>query len=512
MCVAMMAIANLQYAWTLFTTPLTRQYGVPLAVVQIAFSTFVLAETWLVPFEGFLVDRLGPRLVLTVGGVLVGLGWIGSGSMSPTVQWVWVWYTIGGLGAGAVYGACLGIVVKWFPDRRGLCAGLVAGSYGVGAALTILPISNMIRSSGYQQTFLVWGIVQGAITIGCAMLISAPPPGWRPEGWRVSRTRQNRYDLEPIRLTSTERWPWVRPGGMVTTPSFWLLYVIMTLMGFTGLVITANLEPIARQYHVANVVVLFGFTALQMALQVDRILNGVTRPFWGWASDRIGRYNAMVIAFAFQALTILVWMLFLGQPLLLIVLSGIAFFTWGEIYSLFPAAVGDLFGSRYATTNYGVVYTSKGTASLFVPVAAVVATQLGGNWAPVFAAMAGCAAVATLLTLFWLKPAAQRTIMGPLIRLLREPVATGGQLHIGLAHGLRAAILQGQLRPGLRLPPERDLAAALGLQRATVAAAYETLRFEGLLSLHGASAGPIVEGRRQVQALPAAATSPIRRA
>jgi OFA family oxalate/formate antiporter-like MFS transporter len=512
MCVAMMAIANLQYAWTLFTTPLTKQYGVPLATVQIAFSTFVLAETWLVPFEGFLVDRLGPRLVLSVGGILVGLGWIGSGYLSPSVQWVWIWYTIGGLGAGAVYGACLGIVVKWFPDRRGLCAGLVAGSYGVGAALTILPISNMIKSAGYQQAFLVWGIVQGVVTIACALVISAPPSGWRPPGWRVSRVRQNRYDVEPIRVSTTDRPFRVHLGGMVTTPSFWLLYLIMTLMGVTGLVITANLEPIARHYHVANVVVVFGFTALQLALQLDRILNGVTRPFWGWASDHIGRYNAMVIAFGFQALTILVWMLFLGQPILLIVLSGIAFFTWGEIYSLFPAAIGDLFGPRYATTNYGLVYTSKGTASLFVPVAAAVATQFGTDWAPVFAAMAGCAAVATLLTLFWLKPAAQRTIMGPLIRLLREPAASGGQLHVGLAHGLRAAILQGQLRPGLRLPPERDLAAALGFQRATVAAAYEALRFEGLLSLHGAAAGPIVEGRRQVQALPSGAASPIRRA
>src|SRR5215471_401074 len=230
MCVAMMAIANLQYAWTLFTTPLTRQYGVSLAEVQIAFSAFVLAETWLVPFEALLVDRFGPRLILVTGGALVGLGWIGSGAFSPTVEWVWAWYTIGGLGAGAVYGGCIGTAMKWFPDRRGVAAGLVAGSYGVGAALTIVPIANMIQSSGVQSTFVLWGAVQGVVTIVCALVVTAPPSGWLPAGWTPSPVRQSRHDLPPIRFGPAGI------GGMVAKPSFWLLYVIMTLMGFTGLV------------------------------------------------------------------------------------------------------------------------------------------------------------------------------------------------------------------------------------------------------------------------------------
>src|SRR5262245_20907567 len=281
MCVAMMAVANLQYAWTLFTSPLTRHYGVPLAVVQVAFTAFVLAETWLVPFEGFLVDRLGPRVVLGAGGLLAGLGWVGSGLLAPTIQWVWVWYTIGGLGAGAVYGGCMGMAVKWFPDRRGLCAGLVAGSYGVGAALTVIPINNMIHSSGYQNAFAAWGDIQGLVTIACAAIISAPPPGWAPPGWRASAVRPSRLDLPPLRLGGRGL------GGMVAKPSFWLLYLIMTLMGFTGLVITAQIEPIASYYHVDDVVMAFGLTALVMAIQIDRILNGLTRPFWGWVSDHI---------------------------------------------------------------------------------------------------------------------------------------------------------------------------------------------------------------------------------
>jgi OFA family oxalate/formate antiporter-like MFS transporter len=486
MCVAMMAIANLQYAWTLFTSPLASHYHVSLAAVQVAFSAFVLAETWLVPVEGFLVDRIGPRLVLVAGALLVGLGWIGTGRLAPSVEWVWAWYTVGGLGAGAVYGCCMGIAVKWFPDRRGLCAGLVAGSYGVGAALTVIPIANMIKASGFQDTLLVWGVVQGLVTLACAAVISAPPAGWLPHSWRPSQVRQTRHDVPPIRVS--------RRGvtGMVAQPSFWLLYVVMTLMGFTGLVITAQIEPIARFYKVDHVVILLGLTALILAIQIDRVLNGLTRPFWGWVSDRIGRYNAMAVAFGGQALTILVWIQFLDHPVLLIVLSGLAYFTWGEIYSLFPAAVGDLFGRRYATTNYGLLYTSKGVAAIFAgPVAALVVSQFAGDWVPVFVAMAACAAVAAAMTLLWLKPAAQRTLMEPLLRLLRAPGTGGRDLDAGLAHAFRSAILQGRLRAGQRLPADRELASALGVGRAAVQSAYDVLGSEGLLD-HLGGGGPVV--------------------
>jgi OFA family oxalate/formate antiporter-like MFS transporter len=490
MCVAMMATANLQYAWTLFTTPLQKHYGVSLATVQVAFSAFTIAETWLVPFEGWLIDKRGPRLILLAGGLLVGIGWIGSGMFSPSIETLWLWYTVGGIGAGAVYGGCVGTAIKWFPDHRGLCAGLVAGSYGVGTALTILPISRMIDASGYQYAFIVWGAIQGLVTMACAIFITSPQSDWRPRGFRPTvsgRVRQSPYDVEPVRVTLGRGGWWrrlagVRIHGMVAKPAFYALYLIMILMAFSGLVLTADLSAIAIHYKVDDVVVVFGLTALVLAIQVDRVLNGVTRPIWGWVSDRIGRYNSMAIAFTLQAVTIVVWMQFLDRPLLLVLLSGFAFFTWVEIYSLFPATVGDLFGRRYAATNYGLLYTAKGVASIFAaPAAALLVDRFHGSWAPVFTVMAACGALAALLVLVWLRPLAQRTIMEPLLRLLASGAHGREGVPLRLAKAMRSTIQQGALAPGLRLPPARQLASVLGVSRNTVSAVYELLDDEGWL-------------------------------
>jgi MFS transporter, OFA family, oxalate/formate antiporter len=405
MVVAMMAIANLQFAWTLFTKPLQLHYHVSLAAVQVAFSAFILTETWLVPVEGYLIDRLGPKLVLGVGGVLVGLGWIGPALWAPNVAAVIAWYALGGVGAGAVYGGCVGTAIKWFPDHRGLCTGLVAAGYGVGTALTAIPIAGLIKSSGYQQAFLLWGIIQGAVIVLTALVISHPAPGWTPAGWAEKQARLARV----VRMSNRE----VAPPAMVRKNSFWALYVMMMLMAFTGLVLPADLAAIADTYKVSDVHVAFGLTAIVLAIEVDRILNGVSRPVWGWISDRIGRENAMFASFLIQAVLIVAWIGLLRNPLWFVIMSGLVYFTWANIYSLFPAAVGDLYGPRYATTNYGLLYTSKGVASLFAgPVTALIATQFGRGWLPIFFVMAGCALAAAAMDLLWLKPAVRRATSG----------------------------------------------------------------------------------------------------
>lgn len=400
--IAMMAIANLQYAWTLFTTPLTQSLSATLAAVQIAFAAFVLAETWLVPFEGALVDHIGPRAVIMAGGVLVGLGWIGSG-LTHSLWGLYISYALGGIGAGAVYGACIGHALKWFPDHRGLCAGVVAGAYGIGTAITVAPIAAMIRASGYAHTFVVWGFIQGIIVLVMGLFIVRPPAGWVPAGWTEEREAAIRARVNTSAADMS-------PGQMVRQPSFWVIYLMMALMAFTGLVVTAQLKPIAHFYQVEKVVVAFGMTALILAIQLDRILNGVTRPFWGWVSDHIGRENTMFIAFGLQSLTIIALLQLIHHPIWFIVLSGLAFFSWGEIFSLFPSVTGDLFGKQYATTNYGIVYTAKGLASIFAGPVAALARQAAGSWVPVFWAMVICSAVDAILALVLLKPLARRTV------------------------------------------------------------------------------------------------------
>jgi OFA family oxalate/formate antiporter-like MFS transporter len=403
--IAMLAISNLQYAWTVFTLPLRTALHASLPEIQVAFSTFILAETWLVPFEGGLIDWLGPRLLLVIGGVLVGVGWIGAG-MARSVTGLIVFYTIGGVGAGAVYGGAVGNALKWFPDHRGLCVGLTSGAYGIGTALTVLPISKMIKSSGYAHTLIVWGIIQGIVVIVAALMLSKPPAGWVPEEWRArGRDAQTRPQAK-VRMSSVDMTPW----QMLRTGSFYVVYVMMALVAFGGLVVTAQISPIARHYGVANVPVLFGITALVLAIQLGRVTNGLTRPFFGWVSDHIGRENTMFIAFLSEALAVFGLLHLIHRPVLFIVLTGLTFFAWGEIFSLFPSIIGDLYGREWATTNYGITYTAKGVASIFAGPVAALASVATGKWVGVFWAMILCDVIAAALALVWLKPLAGRTI------------------------------------------------------------------------------------------------------
>lgn len=390
---ATVAAANLQYCWTLLAEPLAHDHGVSLGRVQIAFSLFIIAQTWLLPIEGWFVDRLGPRVVFFIAGICVGFGWIGTAHFADSIQAVWMWYLLGGVGVGIIYGGGLGIVVKWFPDRRGLVAGIAAACYGSGTLLTITPISRAITSSGYRDAILTWGIVLGVVCCLAALFLRTPPssaPTKRAVNDRVLQTGRSFPPLAVLRL-----------------PTFWALYCSTTLMSFTGLVITAQLGPIATDYGADTKTIAFGATALTIAIQVDRILNGISRPIWGWISDRIGRYLAMTCAFTFQTVGILVWICFIDSPILFILCSGFVYVGWSEIYSMGAAVVADLFGERYAATNYGILFTGKGFASILAgPVTAWLVAGNGGNWVPVFAVMAACAGVAAALVFFWLRPAA----------------------------------------------------------------------------------------------------------
>ena len=384
-CMAM--IANLQYGWTLFVNPLDAKYHWGRASIQVAFTIFVLLETWLVPIEGYLVDRYGPRLVVLVGGILCGIAWT-MNAYADSLTFLYVAAAIGGVGAGAVYGTCVGNALKWFPDRRGLAAGLTAAGFGAGSALTIIPISTMIKSSGYEQTFLYFGVGQGIIVVVLSLLLAAPKLGQVPQSSKVLQTRRQ-----------------FRPMEVLRTPVFWVMYVMFILMAAGGLMATAQLAPIAKDYKVAEIPVsLVGLTmpALTFALFLDRILNGLTRPFFGWVSDRIGREQTMLIAFLLEGVGIIALGNLGNDPVMFVLLSGLVFFGWGEIYSLFPSTVTDTFGAAYATANTGLMYTAKGTAAILVPFTSVLAAK--GDWHVVFYAAAAMNIIAALLAVIVLKP------------------------------------------------------------------------------------------------------------
>jgi len=389
----MVMIANLQYGWTLFVLPIDAKYQWGRAAIQVAFSIFVLTETWLVPVEGWFVDRFGPKLVVLIGGVLVGIAWV-MNALADSLTVLYIAAAIGGIGAGAVYGTCIGNALKWFPDRRGLCAGLTAAGFGAGSALTIIPIQQVIASFGYEAAFLYFGIGQGIVVVALSLLLRAPRLGETPAA--SAKLRQSARDYSPLE--------------MVRSPIFWVMYAMFVLVGAGGLMATAQLAPIAKDFKIDAVPVsLIGITlpALTFALSIDRILNGVTRPFFGWVSDNIGRENTMLIAFALEAIGIWALSAFGHDPVMFVILSGVVFFAWGEIYSLFPSTCTDVYGTKYATTNAGLLYTAKGTASLLVPFGNVLA-QATGSWQAVFLVAAGMNLAAALAAPLVLRPLRRR--------------------------------------------------------------------------------------------------------
>jgi len=362
----MVAVANFQYGWTLFVPPLQKHLNVDQALIQVTFTVFVLLETWLVPFEGWLVDTFGPKLLVMLGGVLAGLGWVGSGK-AESLTALYLSYAVAGLGAGIVYGTAIGLAMKWFPDHRGLAAGLTAAGFGAGSAFTVAPIANMIASAGYQAAFIRWGIIQGLTVIVAAFFLKSPPAGWLPKTWRSKGSEEVKKRQSQVDFTS---------GEMVATPNFWLMYVMMMMVATGGLMAVAQLKPMAVDFKVDKIPVhLLWLTmpALTFALSADRMVNGLCRPFWGWISDHIGREMTMTVAFGLEAIAIYVLLRFASNPLLFVVFSAFTFFGWGEIYSLFPALCGDFFGRKHATENYGFLYTAKGTAAMFVPIGSALA-------------------------------------------------------------------------------------------------------------------------------------------
>jgi len=387
LCMAM--IANLQYGWTLFVDPIDATHHWGRTAIQFAFTVFVATETWLVPIEAWFVDRYGPRIVVCFGGVMIALAWV-LNAHAASLPLLYLAAVIGGIGAGSVYGTCVGNALKWFPHQRGLAAGATAAGFGAGAAVTVVPIAMTIASSGYETAFLYFGLGQGGIVILLSFFLRKPSVTMpaRRKNLRLPQTKIDRSPREAVR-----------------TPVFWVMYAMFVMVAAGGLMAAAQIAPIAHDFKVADVPVsLFGLqmAALTMAISLDRIFDGFGRPFFGYVSDNIGRENTMFLAFCIAALAIILLLMAGKHPLVFVFATALYFGVFGEIYSLFPATCGDTFGSKYATTNAGLLYTAKGSASFLVPVASVISAAYG--WSAVFTIIIGLNIVAAFLAMFVLKP------------------------------------------------------------------------------------------------------------
>jgi OFA family oxalate/formate antiporter-like MFS transporter len=385
--VCMACVANLQYGWTLFVNPIDAKFHWGRAAIQVAFTIFVLIETWLIPVEGYLVDKFGPKWVVMSGGILVAIAWT-LNSTASSLPILYFAAAIGGIGTGCVYGTCVGNALKWFPGRRGLAAGITASGFGAGAALTIVPISSMINSSGYEQAFLFFGLLQGGIVFVVSWLLLTPPP-----------------QLITAKVKPNQTAHGYTPTEVLRTPVFYVLYLMFVLIAAGGLTMAASMAPIAKDFKIEKVPVdLFGFTAaaLVFALSLNRIFDGVGRPFFGWLSDQIGREYTMALAFAIGAVALYTLSQSGTNPVLFVLVTALYFGVYGEIFSLFPATQGDTFGSKYAAANAGMLYTAKGAGALLVPVAAGISKAHG--WSTVFAIAMSFNVIAALLALFVLKP------------------------------------------------------------------------------------------------------------
>ena len=387
--ICMVMIANLQYGWNLFVNPIDQKHHWGRAAIQVAFSIFVITETWLVPVEAWFVDRFGPRFVVMAGGVLVAIAWA-LNSVTSSLTMLYAAAVISGIGAGAVYGTCMGNALKWFQGRRGFAAGLTAAGFGAGAAATVVPIREVIAAHGYETAFLWFGLAQGAVILVASQFLRAPPANTITAAAAGPNLQTQKH---------------FRPLETLKTPLFWLLYLMFVMVASGGLIVTAQLASIAADFGVAEQpLTILGITGtvLTLALVFNNVLNGLARPFFGWVSDKIGREQTMFIAFMLAAVAIGSLAVLGHEPLWFVIIGGLIYFTWGEIYSLFPATCTDSYGLKYATTNSGMLYTAKGTAALLVPLANVVSGS--GDWHIVLWMGALANVVTALLALLVLKP------------------------------------------------------------------------------------------------------------
>lgn len=398
---AMVVISNFQYAFTLFTPGLKQQFAsVPYSDIALIYTLFILFETWPVPVAGYFIDKFGIRNLMLIGSVLIFLGWTMGGTVATSVFHLYICYgVLAGTGAGIIYIATVANAVKWFPDKRGLAAGLTAAGFGGGSALTLIPISGSIASMGWAGAMATWGVGQGIVAMVMALILRHPPKGWLPKDW-----------VQPRAVVQTRRE--FTSAQMMSQKEFYIMYIMFLMVCTGGLMTTGNMSQIAKSLNVFDSEIM-GIAIVPLTATLAGVTNALARIMWGAVSDRFGREYTMAFAFALEGVLIFLMTQIMGMPIAFMILMPFVFLAWGEIYALFSAITGDVFGPKNVSGNYGILYTAKGMASIMAGWgAAAVAAVYAGSFSVPYYIAAAFDLVAAVMALFVLRPMIRKRIAG----------------------------------------------------------------------------------------------------
>jgi MFS transporter, OFA family, oxalate/formate antiporter len=370
------------YAWSVFRVPLTKQFGWSISEVTLTFTISIFVLGVAAFFGGLWLSRRGPRIVALTGGFLYGAGVFLASLSDHKLWWLYLSYgVIGGIGLGFSYIVPVAVLVKWFPDRRGLITGIAVGGFGAGALVTAPVATRLIQSVGVLPTFSYLGIAFLAITVGAGYFMRNPPEGWRPQGWAPTASQASQRSSRDHTLGEALRtWQW------------WALWLLLFLNTSAGISVISQESPLFQELARVSAAAAAGMVG------VASIGNALGRVFWAWASDSITRRATFAVMFLAQV--VLFWALpTIHSASVLTVVAFIVLMCYGGGFGTMPAFAADYFGSRNVGPIYGLMLTAWGVASAFGPLLIAYMRQLDGAYGGALHVIAGVMAVSIVLPL-----------------------------------------------------------------------------------------------------------------
>ena len=370
------------YAWSVFRVPLAKQFGWSISEVTLTFTISIFVLGVAAFFGGLWLNRKGPRIVALTGGFLYGAGVFLASFSDHKLWWLYLTYgVIGGIGVGFSYIVPVAVLVKWFPDRRGLITGIAVGGFGAGALITAPVATRLIQSVGVLSTFAYLGVAYLLVTVVSGYFMQNPPEGWKPAGWAPTGTQATQRSARDYTL-----------GDALRTWQWWALWLLLFLNTSAGISIISQESPLFQELGHVSAVAAAGMVG------AASIGNALGRVFWAWASDTITRRATFAVMFLAQV--VLFWALpGINSPSVLTIVAFIVLMCYGGGFGTMPAFVADYFGSKNVGPIYGLMLTAWGFASAFGPLLIAYMRQASGTYRGALHVIAGVMAVSVVLPL-----------------------------------------------------------------------------------------------------------------